>query len=193
MRKWYVGLVVLVGSLLLGVELAQAQNAQIIGTIKDESGAVIPGATVTARNSETGLSRVAVSDANGTYRVQALPPGIYAVVIELAGFNTETQERLSLVIDQSVTINVTLKPASVSESVTVAAETPLVDTTQSTVATSVSNQQIQDLPVASRRWIDLAMLTPGVSQDNIRGFFYRGNVNIGAGTRETRTGSSSTA
>ncbi len=149
---------------------------------------MIPGATVTARNTETGLARVAVSDDKGTYRLQALPPGLYTVVTELPGFNTETQERLSLVIDQSVTINVTLKPATVSESVTVAADTPLVDTTQSTVATSVSNQQIQDLPVASRRWIDLAMLTPGVSQDNIRGFFYRGNVNIGAGTREYSNG-----
>src|SRR6185295_11908174 len=67
-------------------------------------------------------------------------------------------------------------------------ESPLVDTTASTVATSVSNEQIQDLPVASRRWIDLAMLTPGVSQDNIRGQFYRGNVNIGAGTREYSNG-----
>ena len=67
-------------------------------------------------------------------------------------------------------------------------ESPLVDTTASSVATSVTNAQIQDLPVASRRWIDLAMLTPGVSQDNIRGFFYRGNVNIGAGTREYSNG-----
>jgi hypothetical protein len=152
--------------LFLAADTALAQNAQVVGTIKDESGAVIPGATVTARNSETGLVRSAVSDEHGTYRVQALPPGIYSVVIELAGFQTETQERLVLAIDQSASINVVLKPASINETVTVAADTPLVDTTQSTVATSVTNQQIQDLPVASRRWIDLAMLTPGVSQDN---------------------------
>ena len=67
-------------------------------------------------------------------------------------------------------------------------DAPIVDTTASTVSTSVTNEQIQDLPVASRRWIDLAMLTPGMSQDNIRGFFYRGNVNIGAGTREYSNG-----
>lgn len=189
MRKGFVGLAVLVGCLVcLAADTALAQNAQVVGTIKDESGAVIPGATVTARNSETGLVRSAVSDEHGTYRVQALPPGIYSVVIELAGFQTETQERLMLAIDQSASINVVLKPASINETVTVAADTPLVDTTQSTVATSVTNQQIQDLPVASRRWIDLAMLTPGVSQDNIRGFFYRGNVNIGAGTREYSNG-----
>ncbi len=71
---------------------------------------------------------------------------------------------------------------------TVTGESPIVDITRSDVSTSVSTQQIQDLPVASRRWIDLAMLTPGSSQDNIRGFFYRGNVNLGAGTREYSNG-----
>ena len=63
-----------------------------------------------------------------------------------------------------------------------------MDVTRSDVSTSVSTQQIQDLPVASRRWIDLAMLTPGTSQDNIRGQFYRGNVNVGAGGREYSNG-----
>ena len=72
MRKGFVGLAVLVGCLLfLAADTALAQNAQVVGTIKDESGAVIPGATVTARNSETGLVRSAVSDEHGTYRVQA--------------------------------------------------------------------------------------------------------------------------
>jgi len=70
------------------------------------------------------------------------------------------------------------------KTVTVTGESPIVDITRSDVSTAISTQQIQDLPVASRRWIDLAMLTPGTSQDNIRGFFYRGNVNLGAGTRE---------
>ena len=81
-----------------------------------------------------------------------------------------------------------LKPAALAETLTVQGESPIVDTTASNVSTSVSNEQIQDLPVASRRWLDLAMLTPGTSQDNIRGFFYRGNVNVGAGTREYSNG-----
>src|SRR5207237_3432213 len=101
---------------------------------------------------------------------------------------TETRPDIVLIIDQDAVINFTLKPAGVSEAVTVTGESPIVDTTRSDVSTSVSSQQIQDLPVASRRWIDLAMLTPGTSQDNIRGFFYRGNVNLGAGTREYSNG-----
>ena len=81
-----------------------------------------------------------------------------------------------------------MAPATLAETVTVTGEAPLIDTRTATVSTAVTNAQIQDLPVASRRWVDLAMLTPGVSQDNIRGFFYRGNINIGAGTREYSNG-----
>src|SRR5207248_4996560 len=132
--------------------------------------------------------RTAVTDGQGEYRLPSLPPGRYAVATELAGFTTETRPDITLIIDQTATLNFSLKPAATAETVTVTGESPIVDTTKSDVSTSVSTQQIQDLPVASRRWIDLAMLTPGTSQDNIRGFFYRGNVNIGGGTREYSNG-----
>ncbi len=107
---------------------------------------------------------------------------------ELSGFSNETRPDIILIIDQTAIIHFALKPAAVSETVTVTGESPIVDVTRSDVSTSVSTQQIQDLPVASRRWIDLAMLTPGTSQDNIRGQFYRGNVNVGAGGREYSNG-----
>jgi hypothetical protein len=171
-------------TLLLAAQAAHAQNAQVVGTVKDQSGALVPGASVTARNQESGLQRTAVSDEAGNYRVLALPPGYYTLTTALQGFSSETRPDIVLVIDQTATINFTLKTAALAETVTVSGESPMVDTTASTVATSVSNTQIQDLPVASRRWLDLAMLTPGTSQDNIRGFFYRGNVNVGAGARE---------
>ncbi|MFN8062457.1 MAG: TonB-dependent receptor [Vicinamibacterales bacterium] len=167
---------------------AWAQNAQLTGTLKDQTGGVLPGVTVAARNQETGLTRTAVTEGPGTYRLQALPPGTYTVTAELQGFSTEERKNVVLVIDQTAVIDFQLKPAAVSETITVTGEAPLVETRTSSVGTAISNQQIQDLPVASRRWIDLAMLTPGVSQDNIRGFFYRGNVNIGAGTREYSNG-----
>src|SRR2546426_228926 len=163
---------------------AYAQNAQITGAVKDSSGAIIPGATVTAKNVETGLTRTDVTNGQGEYRLPSLPPGRYAVSTELIGFSTETRPDIVLIIEQTAIINFALKPAAISETVTVTGESPIVDITKSDVSTSISTQQIQDLPVASRRWIDLAMLTPGTSQDNIRGFFYRGNVNLGGGTRE---------
>jgi len=184
MHSWRIGGALLVFLAAMGVSTAFAQNAQITGVVRDSSGAIIPGATATAKNQATGLTRADVTDATGTYRLVALPPGSYRLTIELQGFNTETRPDVVLVIDQTATIDATLKPAAVAETVTVAGESPIVDITASDVSTAVSTRQIQDLPVASRRWIDLAMLTPGTSQDNIRGFFYRGNVNVGAGTRE---------
>src|SRR5262245_45516575 len=183
MRKWFLSLI-----LLLISSTAYAQNAQVSGMLKDQTGGVLPGVTVSAKNVETGLTRSAVTNAAGEYRVPALPPGTYTVTAELAGFTSETRPDIILIIDQDAAINFTLKPAAVAEVLTVTGEAPVVDTTKSDVSTSVSTQQIQDLPVASRRWIDLAMLTPGTSQDNIRGFFYRGNVNIGGGAREYSNG-----
>jgi hypothetical protein len=187
MRTWFVGLLV-IAIWILFAPSALAQNAQITGLVKDSSGAIIPGATVTARNVDTGLTRTAVTEGSGEYRLPSLPPGRYSVATELSGFSTETRPDIVLIIDQTAILNFTLKPAAIAETVTVTGDSPIVDVTRSDVSTSVSTQQIQDLPVASRRWIDLAMLTPGTSQDNIRGFFYRGNVNVGAGGREYSNG-----
>ena len=169
--------------LLAYASAAFAQNAQVTGVVKDETGGAIPGVTVTAKNKESGLVRSSVTEGSGGYRLAALPPGPYTVTSQLSGFKNEAREIL-LVIDQTATLSFTLAAKSITESVTVTGESPVVDVTTSAVSTSVSNQQIQSLPVASRRWIDLAMLTPGTSQDNIRGFFYRGNVNVGGGARE---------
>jgi|SoiMethySBSTD1v2_1073268.scaffolds.fasta_scaffold110065_2 hypothetical protein len=187
MRTWFVGLLAIVIWILLAPS-ALAQNAQITGLVKDSSNAIIPGATVTARNVDTGLTRTAVTEGSGEYRLPSLPPGRYSVAVELSGFSTETRPDIVLIIDQTAILNFTLKPAAIAETVTVTGDSPIVDVTRSDVSTSVSTQQIQDLPVASRRWIDLAMLTPGTSQDNIRGQFYRGNVNVGAGGREYSNG-----
>jgi hypothetical protein len=167
-----------------GVLPALAQNAQVTGTLKDQTGGVLPGATATARNQETGLIRTAVSDASGEYRLPALPPGTYTISAELQGFTTETRRDLSLLIGQTAIVNLTLKPASLAETITVTSATPMVDTTRSDVTTSVSLQQIQDLPLANTRWIAFAMLTPGVSQDNIRSQYYPGTVDVGGGGRE---------
>jgi outer membrane receptor protein involved in Fe transport len=180
MRKWIVAFACV--SMLLSVaSTLYAQNAQVTGQVKDSSGAVVPGVTVSAKNQATGLTRTEVTDAAGNFRLVALPPGTYTISTELQGFSNETRPDIVLNIDQTATINFTLKPAAVSESVTVTGESPVVDVTRSDVATAMTTQQIQDLPVAARRWIDMAMLTPGTSQDAIRGQFYRGNVSIGAG------------
>jgi len=163
---------------------AMAQYGQFEGTVRDSSGAVLPGATVTVTNQETGLTRVAVTSGDGFYRLPGLSPGVYSVRCELSNFATRTLTDIILTIQQTIIQNFTMDVAQVEETITVTGESPLVDMRRSDVTTSINELQIQDLPVGSRRWVDLAMLTPGVSQDNIRGFYYRGNANIGAGTRE---------
>ena len=188
MGTWARWLMAVAMTAVLAPSAAWAQNAQVTGTLKDGTGGVLPGVTVTARNQETGLSRTVVSEGTGTYRLQALPPGVYTVTADLQGFSTEARTGLVLVIDQVAVLDFALKTAVLTETITVTGEAPIIETRASAVATAITNAQIQDLPVASRRWIDLAMLTPGVSQDNIRGFFYRGNINIGAGTREYSNG-----
>ena len=162
---------------------ALAQYGQIEGTVVDATGAVLPGATVTAANEETGVARSSVAGADGGYRLPALLPGPYTVTAELSGFSTVATTGVILTIQQTIIMNMELALAQVEETVTVTGAAPLLDTRRSDVSTAVSDLQIQDLPVASRRWVDLALLTPGTSQDAIRGFYYRGNVNMGAGGR----------
>ena len=187
MRKVQVGGIALL-AFLFACGIASAQTAQVTGVVKDESGAVVPGVTITARNSDTGLLRTTVTEAAGNFTVSALPPGAYRVSAELSGFGTSVTN-IVLIIDQTVTLNLSIKPAALAETVTVSGIAPQVDVTQSEVSTSVLAAQMQTLPIASRRWIDLALLVPGTSQDGIRGQFYRGNVNIGAGARSYSNGS----
>ena len=173
--------VIFLGMLLLAASSGFAQNAQITGTVKDQTGGIMPGVTVTAKNNANGLTRTEVTDAQGSYRLVALLPGSYTLTVEIPGFTSQTLGNVALEIDQTATLDFSLKPANVAENVNVTSETPIVDVTRSDVGTALTTQQIQDLPIAARRWIDMAMLTPGSSQDAIRGQFYRGNVSVGAG------------
>ena len=157
--------------------------ARVDGRVQDQTGGVIPGATITVESAETGLKRTGVTGQTGLYRVPGLPPGPYQISVTLAGFQTETLTGVVLRMDQTAHFNFTLEPAGVEETVTVTGESPLVDLSKSESYSQIGEMQIQELPYAARRWVDLAMLTPGVSQDAIRGFAYRGNLNIGGGGR----------
>src|SRR5215468_10046501 len=98
MRRCIVSVAVLV-ALVISAGTALAQNAQITGTLKDQSNAVLPGVTVTAKNEATGLTRTATTDANGQYRLAALTPGVYDVTTDLSGFTAESRKDITLVID----------------------------------------------------------------------------------------------
>jgi len=159
--------------------LAQETTALIEGRVVDDSGAVLPGATVMLRNTETGLARAIVTDAEGRYRFPALPPGLYSLTVELIGFTTEERRAIALTIGRESRQDFQLKVQALAETVTVIAESPVVDVTRSEVAGVVTQTQIETLPINTRQYLNLALLMPGTSQDAVRVFY--NNVNVGAG------------
>jgi Carboxypeptidase regulatory-like domain/TonB dependent receptor len=160
--------------------LAQVTTAEIGGSTVDESGAVLPGVTVTARNVQTGLERTTTSNERGRYTLFALPPGSYVIRAELPGFATETRDGLALSINQQVVLNVTLKLASLAEAITVTSEAPLVQTTRAELGKTIDTTTIDSLPLNGRDFAQLAALVPGVKSTggaamNIGGQISRNN------------------
>jgi Carboxypeptidase regulatory-like domain/TonB dependent receptor len=144
---------------------AQLPTGTILGTVKDSSGASIPGATVTVRNTETNLTKTAMTEQDGSYRFSELQVGRYEMKAEAAGFRTENRTGLNLEVTQTGVINFALQVGSTTQQVTISSEIPLVNTQDSTLGGTVSEQQISELPLNGRNYIDLTLLKPGVNKD----------------------------
>src|SRR5260221_9263866 len=140
---------------------AQITAATMSGTIKDETGGVLPGADVVAKNLDTGLSRSTVSNADGGFTLAGLPPGRYEVRVALQGFATNAQT-VELAVAQQAGLTVTLKVGATEESVTVTAGAVLVDTQSSALSALVPEKTIEELPLNGRNYISLATLQPGI-------------------------------
>jgi hypothetical protein len=143
----------------------RATTGDIAGRIADASNAVLPGVSVTAANTETGLVRTVVSDAQGRFLIPALPPGSYTVRAELAGFAPKTLERVLVTLGSAVDLDVTLTVASLTEAVVVRGESPMVDPHRTQVSTTIETAQIQHLPTNGRNFISFAAITPAVTLD----------------------------
>lgn len=144
---------------------AQTTTGSILGDVNDSSGGKLPGVTVTARNQENGASRETLTDALGTYSFSALPPGTYTVSAALTGFGAVERKDVKLPIASQVAIPFVLQIASLTETVNVNEQAPLVDTTEHVVKTLIDSQRIESLPLKSRDFLDLTMLAPGVVTD----------------------------
>jgi hypothetical protein len=144
--------------------VAQLPTATILGVVKDSTGAVIPGVSVTATNAETGISRSGQSGSDGSYRFPALQVGTYNVRAEHPGFQAQVQQGLRIAVGQEAVVNITLEVGAVTETVSVTAEAPLVNTTSGTLGSLVSSETITDLPLDGRNWNDLTLLQVGVNQ-----------------------------
>jgi len=147
-----------------GAAFAQGVNSttgSIAGKVTDSSGGALPGVTVTATNLGTGLTRDAVTESEGTYLLNLLPPGKYRVDAELAGLGKATNSSVNVLLGNATKADLQIAP-QVSEQITVTAAAPVVDTSRTGTAASVTEQQIEDLPILTRDFRALAQLTPGV-------------------------------
>jgi Carboxypeptidase regulatory-like domain len=144
---------------------AQVADAAVEIVAVDESGAALPGVTVTVSRPDTGFQQTTVTDAVGFARAVALPPGAYEIKLELSGFATVVEQRLVVRVGQTARVAVTLKVAQVAETVTVVATAPLVDVFKTDSSTNIVPEQIESLPVADRDFERLAFLTPGVQRE----------------------------
>ena len=125
-----------------GRAAAQTTTASVQGVVRDASGAVLPGASVTLRDVNTGFARATTSDRTGAYVLPFVPAGAYELTVDLSGFKTLKRERLQFDVGQESTIDATLEIASVAETVTVREQAPVVETTKSTVDQVIHRAQI---------------------------------------------------
>ena len=153
------GLLMLLG---LAMPVRAQVTALIKGTITDPSGAGIPSASVTVRNMETGVSRDATSEADGTYSFLALPVGPYEVTVSKSGFQDSTRRGIQLNVNQEVDLDFRLQVSSVKAAVTVSEDAPVANTTTSDISGLVGAKEIKQLPLNGRSYDLLLSLNPGI-------------------------------
>lgn len=155
--------IALVGLIALGSCPVHGQGfaASITGTVADTSGAVLPGARVTVKNLETGLTRAVEVDASGNYTIPSLPVGAYELTAEKLGFEREVRRGINLVVAQEAAVNLTLQVGSVVQQVTVTEAAPLVNATTTSTSGLISEQQIKELPLNGRSFDQLLTLNVG--------------------------------
>jgi hypothetical protein len=156
---------------------AQQITGSIAGTVKDERGAVLPGASVKATNVNTSFSRVATTANDGAYRIEYLPVGAYNVEVDMPGFQKFVQQNIVLAVDQTQALNITLAVGAASETVTVTTAPALVDTASATLGRTVQPDEIIGLPLVNRNAYAELSLTPGVQSNSASGSTNASNSN----------------
>ena len=136
---------------------------RIVGTVQDPSGAIILNASVTVTEVGKGFSRTATTDASGFYVLNSLRPAQYDLSVEASGFHTFDQKAITLLADQTLTLNVNMQVGAVTETVAVVSQTDQVDTTTSTLKQVIEQQRITELPLNGRNAATLTLTVAGAS------------------------------
>jgi hypothetical protein len=170
------------GVMLTSTGLVFAQNTSTInGRVLDQGDAVLPGVTVTVTNQNTGVARTTVSNDEGVYYLPGLEPGAYNLTTDLPGFAAATREGVNLGVNATMTLDMRMSLAGVTESVTVTGAAQLIEVTQSKVASSIEATELQNLPMIARNVTGMLALLPGAVQieGNHRSKFNVGSVSYG--------------
>jgi hypothetical protein len=159
---------VMAAALLLPASVfAQFDTATVLGTVKDSSGAVIPGATVTLKNVDTGITATAVTGADGSYQFLNVRVGTYVVRAELQGFSAAEAKDVAVTVSARQRVDLTMAVGNVGETVEVTGASPLLQTDSSDRGQVIAKEQIVNLPLNGRNYADLALLSPGVRRSAI--------------------------
>ena len=167
---FFPGLVLVLTTIFMLSPIAvQAQSAsatgRLEGTVTDSTGAAVPGADITVRNQNTGISATVQSSAEGDFTLLYLDPGTYEVSTQKAGFNKLVLKDITITVGTRAIIRQQLAVGRVETSVSVSATTPLLDTAESSLGTVVDQKSISSLPLNGRNFTDFALLTPGATTD----------------------------
>lgn len=163
--------------------MAQTGDGALRGYVKDESGAILPGVTVTATSPELLVPVVSVTDETGLYRLNRLPPGTYVVTAELTGFSTTRREGILMRAGSTFTVDLQMGLSNLQETITVTGESPMIDSSKPTTSIVLDRELIRAAPITSRRLFSDALdLAPGISSRNVddgvgrRAYYFKGAV-----------------
>ena len=171
--------------LLPALAYAQVTTADLVGTIKDSSHAVLPGARVTVTNQATGVSRSATTGPDGNYIFTSLQPGTYTLSAEIAGFRKVERTGVQLQVNQRAQIDLDLEVGQLGETLVIEGTAPLLESQSSVLGSVIQEKQVQDLPLNGRNFVQLATLSPGVSG---AGSGMRGTIMSGTRPDDLRPG-----
>jgi hypothetical protein len=165
--------------------LHSQSNGSLSGTVADKTGSVIAGATVRITSQGTGLVREAKTDASGHFLVPLLPVSVFTIHVESQGFQPTEQKDVRLQVDEQREVDFTLNPASVSSTVEVSATEVAVETNNPTLGQVITSEEVADLPLNGRNFVQLATLTPGTTQETNPNSFFNGGASSEVSARGT--------
>src|SRR5277367_2338743 len=150
--------------LFLFASLGAAQTTSTIeGTVKDKQGLAVPGAQVHVTNSALAVDRVVVTESDGSFRIATLPPGVYEIKASKEGFQSEVYKNLEVTLNRTLSFDIAMQVGSLNQTVEVNSATPLLETSTSSTGATITPQQIEEMPINGRNYLDLLQLIPGVA------------------------------